>query len=106
MTACVMKEAVPPGLTFSFSGLFVISSSPGVGEGIGVGETEGSGVGSGEGSGVDHEKGSLVVDTLAVGAAVCSGLAEGLPPPVANAEGAAIINKAARTEHIAFLMFM
>ena len=89
MTACVMKEAVPPGLTFSFSGLLVISSSPGVGEGIGVG------VGEGEGSGVDHEKGSLVVDTLAVGAAVCSGLAEGLPPPVANAEGAAIINKAA-----------
>lgn len=102
MTACVMKEAVPPGLTFSFSGLLVISSSPGVGEGIGVGV----GVGEGEGSGVDHEKGSLVVDTLAVGAAVCSGLAEGLPPPVANAEGAAIINKAARTEHIAFLMFM
>ena len=100
MTACVMKEAVPPGLTFSFSGLLVISSSPGVGEGIGVG------VGEGEGSGVDHEKGALVVDTLAVGAAVCSGLAEGLPPPVANAEGAAIINKAARTEHIAFLMFM
>lgn len=97
-----MKEAVPPGLTFSFSGLLVISSSPGVGEGIGVGV----GVGEGEGSGVDHEKGSLVVDTLAVGAAVCSGLAEGLPPPVANAEGAAIINKAARTEHIAFLMFM
>lgn len=83
-------------------GLLVISSSPGVGEGIGVGV----GVGEGEGSGVDHEKGSLVVDTLAVGAAVCSGLAEGLPPPVANAEGAAIINKAARTEHIAFLMFM
>ena len=80
----------------------VISSSPGVGEGIGVGV----GVGEGEGSGVDHEKGSLVVDTLAVGAAVCSGLAEGLPPPVANAEGAAVINKAARTEHIAFLMFM
>lgn len=102
MTACVMKEAVPPGLTFSFSGLLVISSSPGVGEGIGVGV----GVGEGEGSGVDHEKGSLVVDTLAVGAAVCSGLAEGLPPPVANAEGAAIINKAARTEHIVFLMFM
>ena len=102
MTACVMKEAVPPGLTFSFSGLLVISSSPGVGEGIGVGV----GVGEGEGSGVDHEKGSLVVDTLAVGAAVCSGLAEGLPPPVANAEGAAAINKAARTEHIAFLMFM
>lgn len=102
MTACVMKEAVPPGLTFSFSGLLVISSSPGVGEGIGVGV----GVGEGEGSGVDHEKGSLVVDTLAVGAAVCSGLAEGLPPPVANAEGAAVINKAARTEHIAFLMFM
>ena len=97
-----MKEAVPPGLTFSFSGLLVISSSPGVGEGIGVGV----GVGEGEGSGVDHEKGSLVVDKLAVGAAVCSGLAEGLPPPVANAEGAAIINKAARTEHIAFLMFM
>lgn len=97
-----MKEAVPPGLTFSFSGLLVISSSPGVGEGIGVGV----GVGEGEGSGVDHEKGSLVVDTLAVGAAVCSGLAEGLPPPVANAEGAAVINKAARTEHIAFLMFM
>lgn len=93
---------MPPGLTFSFSGLLVISSSPGVGEGIGVGV----GVGEGEGSGVDHEKGSLVVDTLAVGAAVCSGLAEGLPPPVANAEGAAIINKAARTEHIAFLMFM
>lgn len=104
MTACVMKEAVPPGLTFSFSGLLVISSSPGVGEGIGVGV--GVGVGEGEGSGVDHEKGSLVVDTLAVGAAVCSGLAEGLPPPVANAEGAAVINKAARTEHIAFLMFM
>lgn len=102
MTACVMKEAVPPGLTFSFSGLLVISSSPGVGEGIGVGV----GVGEGEGSGVDHEKGSLVVDTLAVGAAVCSGLAEGLPPPVANAEVAAVINKAARTEHIAFLMFM
>ena len=102
MTACVMKEAVPPGLTFSFSGLLVISSSPGVGEGIGVGV----GVGEGEGSGVDHEKGSLVVDTLAVGAAVCSGLAEGLPPPVANAEGAAVINKAARAEHIAFLMFM
>ena len=102
MTACVMKEAVPPGLTFSFSGLLVISSSPGVGEGLGVGV----GVGKGEGSGVDHEKGSLVVDTLAVGAAVCSGLAEGLPPPVANAEGAAVINKAARTEHIAFLMFM
>ena len=102
MTACVMKEAVPPGLTFSFSGLLVISSSPGVGEGIGVGV----GVGEGEGSGVDHEKGSLVVDTLAVGAAVCAGLAEGLPPPVANAEGAAVINKAARTEHIAFLMFM
>lgn len=97
-----MKEAVPPGLTFSFSGLLVISSSPGVGEGIGVGV----GVGEGEGSGVDHEKGSLVVDTLAVGAAVCSGLAEGLPPPVANAEVAAVINKAARTEHIAFLMFM
>ena len=97
-----MKEAVPPGLTFSFSGLLVISSSPGVGEGIGVGV----GVGEGEGSGVDHEKGSLVVDTLAVGATVCSGLAEGLPPPVANAEGAAVINKAARTEHIAFLMFM
>ena len=93
---------MPPGLTFSFSGLLVISSSPGVGEGIGVGV----GVGEGEGSGVDHEKGSLVVDTLAVGAAVCSGLAEGLPPPVANAEGAAVINKAARTEHIAFLMFM
>ena len=93
-----MKEAVPPGLTFSFSGLLVISSSPGVGEGIGVGETEGSGV--------DHEKGSLVVDTLAVGVAVCSGLAEGLSPPVANAEVAAVINKAARTEHIAFLMFM
>ena len=102
MTACVMKEAVPPGLTLSFSGLLVISSSPGVGEGIGVGV----GVGEGEGSGVDHEKGSLVVDTLAVGAAVCSGLAEGLPPPVANAEVAAVINKAARTEHIAFLMFM
>ena len=102
MTACVMKEAVPPGLTFSFSGLLVISSSPGVGDGIGVGV----GVGEGEGSGVDHEKGSLVVDTLAVGAAVCSGLAEGLPPPVANAEGAAVINKAARAEHIAFLMFM
>ena len=102
MTACVLMEAVPPGLRFSFSGLLVISSSPGVGEGIGVGV----GVGEGEGSGVDHEKGSLVVDTLAVGAAVCSGLAEGLPPPVANAEGAAIINKAARTEHIAFLMFM
>ena len=102
MTACVMKEAVPRGLRFSFSGLLVISSSPGGGEGIGVGV----GVGEGEGSGVDHEKGSLVVDTLAVGAAVCSGLAEGLPPPVANAEGAAVINKAARTEHIAFLMFM
>ena len=102
MTACVMKEVVPPGLTFSFSGLLVISSSPGVGEGIGVGV----GVGEGEGSGVDHEKGSLVVDTLAVGAAVCSGLAEGLSPPVANAEVAAVINKAARTEHIAFLMFM
>ena len=43
MTACVMKEAVPPGLTLSFSGLLVISSSPGVGEGIGVGETEGRG---------------------------------------------------------------
>ena len=102
MTACVMKEVVPPGLTFSFSGLLVISSSPGVGEGIGVGV----GVGEGEGSGVDHEKGSLVVDTLAVGAAVCSGLAEGLLPPVANAEGAAVINKAARTGHVAFLMFM
>ena len=101
MTACVMKEAVPPGLTFSFSGLLVISCSPGVGEGIGVGV----GVGEGEGSGVDHEKGALVVDTLAVGAAVCSGLAEGSPPPVANAEGAAVINKAARAEHIAFLMF-
>ena len=50
--------------------------------------------------------GSLVVETLTGGVAVCSGLAEGLPPPVANAEGAAIINKAARTEHIAFLMFM
>ena len=101
MTACVMKEAVPPGLTFSFSGLLVISSSPGVGEGIGVGV----GVGEGEGSGVDHEKGALVVDTLAVGAAVCYGLAEG-SPLVANAEGAAVINKAARIEHIAFLMFM
>ena len=97
-----MKDAVPPGLTFSFSGLLVISSSPGVGEGIGVGV----GVGEGEGSGVDHEKGSLVVETLTGGVAVCSGLAEGLPPPVANAEGAAVINKAARTEHIAFLMFM
>ena len=102
MTACVMKEAVPPGLTFSFSGLLVISSSPGVGEGIGVGETEGSGDGSGEG----HDMGSLVAETLTGGVAVCSGLAEGLPPPVANAEGAAVINKAARTEHIAFLMFM
>lgn len=106
MTACVMKEAVPPGLTLSFSGLLVISSSPGVGEGIGVGETEGSGVGSGEGSGEGHDMGSLVVETLTGGVAVCSGLAEGLPPPVANAEGAAVINKAARAEHIAFLMFM
>ena len=106
MTACVMKEAVPPCLTFSFSGLLVISSSPGVGDGIGVGETEGSGVGSGEGSGEGHDMGSLVVETLTGGVAVCSGLAEGSPPPVANAEGAAIINKAARTEHIAFLMFM
>ena len=55
---------------------------------------------------MDHEKGALVVDTLAVGAAVCSGLAEGSPPPVANAEETAIINKAARTGHVAFLMFM
>ena len=75
-------------------------------EGIGVGETEGSGVGSGVGSGEGHDMGSLVVETLTGGVAVCSGLAEGLPPPVANAEGAAIINKAARTGHIAFLMFM
>lgn len=71
-----------------------------------MGETEGSGVGSGEGSGEGHDMGSLVVETLTGGVAVCSGLAEGLPPPVANAEGAAVINKAARTEHIAFLMFM
>ena len=51
--------------------------------------------------------GSLVVETLTGGVAVCSGLAEGLPAASRDqAEGAAIINKAARTEHIAFLMFM
>ena len=64
MTACVMKEAVPPGLTFSFSGLLVISSSPGVGEGIGVG------VGDGEAREWAQERamnmGSLVVETLTV----------------------------------------
>ena len=67
-----------------------------------MGETEGSGDGSGEG----HDMGSLVVETLTGGVAVCSGLAEGLLPPVANAEETAIINKAARTGHVAFLMFM
>ena len=67
-----------------------------------MGEAEGSGDGSGEG----HDMGSLVAETLTGGVAACSGLAEGLLPPVANAEETAIINKAARTEHIAFLMFM
>ena len=77
--ASAENVAEAPGFTKTLCGLCVISSSPRVADGSGVGEGDGDGDGSGETNGAAEGSGADVMTGVAAGAGAGEEAGEGLP---------------------------